>query len=348
MAKMSVLVVFAAGAIALGAQAAEVLEEAAPAEGELDVEVEIGEFGPMRVAFTEHTGTFDQIAVAIPALYAELGKQGITPLGAPMGIYYNDPQAVPEEKLRWEIAVPVPEKAEPAEPLKVKTIAKCTVVRAEYEGPADKTGDVYELLGFEALARDHVPVGPAMEVFKSQPKNGVIKCTVMFVVEKAPPLDVEIVEFGPQTIAYTAHTGGYGQIPAAIEELFKVLEAQQIEVGGPLMAIYLNDPVWTPEEDLKWQIAVPVSDLVDVTEPLEVKRIDKCTVARAAYKGPVDKLSRAYLALCGRALKRGYSPDGPAMELLGQPPENGVYECTIMFSVHKMDAAHEQQQAEDE
>ena len=342
MPKLSVLVLSLVGAMALGAHAVAMVEEVASAESEAAIEVEIAEFGPLRVAFTEHTGSFDKMGEAIPALYAELGKQGIMPAGAPMGIYYDDPASVLEEKLRWEIAVRVPQKAEPAEPLKVKTIAKCMVARAQYKGSIEKTGEVYELLAREALEHDHVPVGPAMQLFTSQPKDGMIECTVMFVVEKAPPLEVEFVEFGPQTVAYVAHTGGYGQIPKAIQELFGALKAQGIEPGGPLMGIYFNDPDWTPEEELQWEIVVPVAGESDVAEPLKVKTIEKCTVARAAYKGPMDKLSAAYSALFGQAAEQGYAVVGPGMELVGQAPKDGVYECTIMFPVHKLDATEKQ------
>ena len=97
MPKMSVLVLSLVGAMALSGHAGAMVEAVAPDEAAAEVEVEIAEFGPVRVAFTEHTGSFEQMAKAIPVLYAELGKQGVMPGGAPMGIYYNDPQTVAEE-----------------------------------------------------------------------------------------------------------------------------------------------------------------------------------------------------------------------------------------------------------
>ncbi len=341
MVRVSFLTLLVVGALAGAACAGEVAVELKPAEKQPQLEVEIGEFGPVHVAFTEHTGSFEKIGKAISSLFRELGEQGIKPAGPVMGIYQDDPKSVPEEKLRWEVAIEMPEAAVPNEPLKVKTIAKCTVARAEYKGPVEGIGEVYELLVREAFRHDYIPVGPAVELFIGPPKDGVIECTAMYVVEKAPPLEVEFVAFGPETVVYAEHTGSYDQMPKAVEAFLAALKKQGIEPAGPLMGIYLNDPRETPEDKLLWEIAAPVEGEPELAEPLKLKTIKKCTVARAAYKGPVEELSVAYMALFGQMIKRDYILAGPAMELLGKAPKDGVYECTIMFPVRRLHRIHE-------
>jgi DNA gyrase inhibitor GyrI len=327
-------------ALAGAAQAGEVGEAVMAADEQPAIEVEIVEFGPVPVAFTAHTGSFEKIGEAIPALLRGLGEQRIVPSGPVMGIFHNDPKSVPEEKLRWEVAIEVPEAAVPNKPLKARVIPKCTVARAEYKGPAQEIGAVYQALVREALTRGYVPAGPAIELFGGAPEDGVIECTAMFVVRKAPPLEVEFVGFGPQTVAYSAHTGSYKQIPKAIEAFRGALGKQGIEPEGPLMGIYFSDPNWTPEEELQWEIAAPVPAELDVAEPLDVKRIKKCTVARAAYTGPEEELSVAYLALLGQAARREYVPVGPAIQIFGEAPKDGEIECTIMFVVRRLNRIH--------
>ena len=338
MVRVSFMTLLVVGALAGAAQAGAELE---PAEKQPQPEVEIGEFGPVHVAFTEHTGSFEKIGKAISSFFRELGEQGIKPAGPVMGIYHDDPKSVPEEKLRWEVAIEVPEAAVPNEPLKVKTIAKCTVARAEYKGPVEGIGKIYELLVREAFRRDYIPVGPAVELFTGPPKDGVIECTAMYVVEKAPPLEVEFVTFGPETVVYAEHTGSYDQMPKAVEAFLAALKTQGIEPDGPLMAIYLNDPHETPEDKLLWEIAAPIEGEPEVAGPLKLKTIKKCTVARAAYKGPVEEVSAAYMALFGQMIKRDYILAGPPMELPGKAPKDGVYECTIMFPVRRLHRIHQ-------
>lgn len=333
----SVLVLGLVGALAGAAHAGEAV---LPAGEQPPLEMEIVEFGPVPVAFTAHTGSFEKIGEAIPALLRELGEQRIVPSGPVMGIFYDDPKSVPEEKLRWEVAIEVPEAAVPNKPLKARVIPKCTVARAEYKGPAQETGAVYQALVREAFTRGYVPVGPAIELFGRAPEDGVIECTAMCVVRKAPPLEVAIAAFGPETVVYAEHTGSFEKIPGAIAAFTEALDGQGIKPDGALMVIFHDDPAATPEGELRWEIAVPVPAELDVAEPLKLRTMAKCTVARAVYKGPAEELSVAYLALLAQAARREYVPVGPAIGIFGEAPKDGEIECTIMFVVRRLNRIH--------
>ena len=340
MVRLALLVVaeFLVVALAYGAEVEAGLQ---PVETETPVEVEIVEFGPVHVACAMHTGPFDGIPAAIEQLGAELEKQGIKAAGETMIIYHSDPQTVPPEKLQWEIVVPIADEAKPVEPLKARDIEKCTVAKAHYEGPVEEMTPFYYGLVRGAFGKGYVPVGPAIETPDAEQKEGLYSSTVMFVVRKAPKLEVTFEPYGPQTIVFVEHTGSYDQIPKAIDAFIAEVEKQKVKGTGPLLGIYHNDPGGTPPDELKWDVAVAVAEGTKVAEPLKTRELPECTMAQAKYSGPVDGLADAYTALFMEVGKKGYVPAGPPMEQFGEEPKDGQYACTIMWPVRKLEQIQE-------
>jgi len=146
-------------------------------------------------------------------------------------------------------------------------------------------------------------------------------------------VDVEIAEFGPVFIAYTSNTGPYDTVGKAIGSFMQHLGKQKIKPVGPLMCIYYDDPAATPANELRWDIAMEVAEGTKVAAPLKTKVIERCLVARTAFRGMPEKLGPVYAGLTREAVARGYRTVGPAIELHTGMPTGRMMNCTINFAV---------------
>lgn len=142
-----------------------------------------------------------------------------------------------------------------------------------------------------------------------------------------PPLEMEIVEFGPVHVACAEHRGSYAKVGKAISAFFKRLEEQDIEYTGSLMGIFYDSPEEVPEG-------------TEVAGPLGVKIIPGCLVARTHYKGSPDKIGPVYERLVREAVARGLVPVGPAIEAYAAMPASRSIQSTIMFVVRRLNRIH--------
>ncbi len=160
------------------ATAVELIEAVKPAQVQPagGVQVEIAQFGPIRVAYVEHTGPYDTIGKAIALFTKQLNKQKIKPAGPLMGIYYDDPATTPANALRWDIAIQVAEDAAVAAPLKTRVIEPCLVARTAFQGTPAQLGPVYAQLIEAAAERPVAPCARRRSMLYERPASraGVI------------------------------------------------------------------------------------------------------------------------------------------------------------------------------
>ena len=101
------------------------------------VEIKETEMGPFRLAYREHTGDYAKAGEILEEVYTILLKDLKVTTGRGIGIYYDDPKKVPENKLRSEIGCIIEERDAPriadiAKKLKVKEIPRQKVMSAEF------------------------------------------------------------------------------------------------------------------------------------------------------------------------------------------------------------------------
>ena len=132
-------------------------------------EIQVKEFSDMRVAFLSRTGSYDQIPEAMGSLMSWIFNRGIQPSGPPMGIYYNSPESVSPDELRWDVAIPVPEDIEGEDEIAVRVLPGGKVATALHKGPYEQVGLVYGEI-FDFIAQEGLrPAGPPMEVYLNDP-----------------------------------------------------------------------------------------------------------------------------------------------------------------------------------
>lgn len=105
---------------------------------------ELKDIDAFQLAVMPFTGSFEQMEKSIAVFMGEFFKQGLQPAGPFMGVYYNSPQEVKEEDLKWELAFPIAKDTEIKEPLQKREYEKAKAVVYLYIGPYEKMDKAYD------------------------------------------------------------------------------------------------------------------------------------------------------------------------------------------------------------
>lgn len=139
-------------------------------EKKAENEAQIKEIKPFKYCALEMTGSYDQHETAYLKLYEEAGKQGLPTDQQPIGIYFNGPQQVPVEELKWEVGFEVPAEQAVQAPLLKKEWTFTTLASLVYEGKFDENmqsayGKLFAWIG----QNGYQMAGPLMEKSLSMP-----------------------------------------------------------------------------------------------------------------------------------------------------------------------------------
>lgn len=119
----------------------------------------------------ECLGSYAQMPQKISELVAEVQKQGLEMLGGPATLYYNSPDQVKPEELKWDVCVPVHALEKVAAPLKKGEYKYPTVAEIIYKGPYASSGSAYPPL-LQFIAKNGYTVcGPVCETYMDDPAS---------------------------------------------------------------------------------------------------------------------------------------------------------------------------------
>ncbi len=139
----------------------------------------ITEMEPFSYCALEVTGPFTLFEEKVNILMAEMNKQGITPSGHMISIYYNNPETTPPESLKWEIGFKVPDTVKISEPLVIKKWAFKKSFCREFKDAGTKIknfyNETYKLIDSNKL----VPAGPPMEEILAKPVKDPVNNTLI-------------------------------------------------------------------------------------------------------------------------------------------------------------------------
>ena len=133
------------------------------------------------------TGSFDQHAVAIGKVMGYVMPKGLM-RGAPLGLYYDDPEKVPVDSLRWDICVPVPPETKAEAPFVLLAQPEMQVAVVTCTGPYEGTTPCYGALTAWLEKNSYAIAGPVQEHWLSDPSTPPEKMQsrIIFPVKKAP------------------------------------------------------------------------------------------------------------------------------------------------------------------
>jgi AraC family transcriptional regulator len=137
------------------------------------IEVTVKKTEPKTVAFVSGKGSFKKIGQTIGKLYGMIQERGYTLAGSPLGVYYSDPQQVPEEELLWEIQWPLGGEVAPVAAdergFGVKSVGAYEAASTVHKGPYDSLSKVYgDMVGW-IMANGYEISGPPEEVYMNDP-----------------------------------------------------------------------------------------------------------------------------------------------------------------------------------
>jgi len=132
-------------------------------------------------------GSFDQHGAAIGKVIQYAMKTGVM-RGAPLGLYYDDPEKVPADSVRWEVCVPVAPEAKVEEPFVICTLPEMQAAVVTCTGPYEGTTPCYGVLTAWLAQNGYVISGPVQEHWLSDPSMSPeeMQSKIVFPVKKAP------------------------------------------------------------------------------------------------------------------------------------------------------------------
>jgi DNA gyrase inhibitor GyrI len=101
-------------------------------------------------------------------LFAWVGANHVQPLGASIGIFYDDPAKVPAEKLHSDLCVPVAPEIQGSGDVQVKEIGDVEVAALIYQGEQN-IGRAYNEIYDWLRAQGYRDSGAPMETYLSKP-----------------------------------------------------------------------------------------------------------------------------------------------------------------------------------
>ncbi len=134
--------------------------------------VDIKHMPAMRVASVPHVGPYNQIPHAFERLGSIAGPAGLVEAATDMiAIYHDDPDSVPQDQLRADAALVVPEQLSLPEGLVEQRIPEGDYACALHVGPYEQLGDAWARFMGEWLPASgrRVGDGPSYEIYKNTP-----------------------------------------------------------------------------------------------------------------------------------------------------------------------------------
>jgi len=139
-----------------------------------DMDVNIRELKPMRVAFLRHVGPYGEVGSTWDRLLTVMGKDGYLGGGSMMlGICHDDPETTPPSKIRYDACVTVGEDFAASGDTQVQTVAGGDYAMTTHMGPYSDLGRTYaELMGqwIPRSGRELRDV-PCFEVYLNDPQS---------------------------------------------------------------------------------------------------------------------------------------------------------------------------------
>lgn len=130
---------------------------------------EIKQFPKMRVAYVTMIGPYGESTErGFGKLFAWLGANRIEPLGASIGIFYDDPSRVAPENRRCDLCAPVASEVQGSGEVSVKEIGGVNVATLIYQGDQN-IGPAYNEVYDWLRAQGYRDSGAPMETYLSKP-----------------------------------------------------------------------------------------------------------------------------------------------------------------------------------
>ena len=138
------------------------------------MDVDIRQMPELRVGAVRHVGPYNQIPTACERLGAIAGPAGLLRQAGPMiAIYHDDPESTPQDQLRSDAALVVPEGVDLPDGLVEQRIAAGRYARTLHVGPYEQLGDAWaRFLGeWIPASGNRIGEGVSYEIYLNTPEQ---------------------------------------------------------------------------------------------------------------------------------------------------------------------------------
>lgn len=117
----------------------------------------------------EFTGPYSKMEKEIQTFMGEFFKQGQMPMGPPLSAYFNSPEEVKEEELKWAFGFEVPKGTKIKEPLKLIEVKKQTAAVYVHHGPYENLHKSHVMLSEFVKKQGYKEVYPVFDKYLNNP-----------------------------------------------------------------------------------------------------------------------------------------------------------------------------------
>lgn len=117
-----------------------------------------------------------------------------------------------------------------------------------------------------------------------------------------------------QTVVFLERKGAYSGVGEAMMKLKKWADSNHIAQVGRPFCLYFDNPMETPEAELRSEVCIPIAKAVQGEGQFKVKELAETQVAETKHVGPPEKFAETYGPFLEGLLKSGYRLLGPARE----------------------------------
>ncbi len=130
----------------------------------------------------------------------------------------------------------------------------------------------------------------------------------------AQTAEIKVKEVSPFSYCCIAHKGPFTEVENVIGKLMQVSQSRNIFPTGALIGIYFNSPEEVKPEELEWEIGFPISDQVNISEPLKKKVWKITSVVAAIHKGAYEETGTTIAKMLEWMKEKGFIQAGPVLE----------------------------------
>jgi len=152
----------------------------------------------------------------------------------------------------------------------------------------------------------------------------VLTLTWLHAEEAEPPAKIHLKHTEPHSMATMKHMGPYTEVPQVITQLTHAIQEGGYHPAGPVMVAYFNDPRQTPEDELTWEVRIPVAYPGPIgsaeNDKMGFRYFDPMFVAYTYHIGSYTDVGDAYAELMQWASRNNYQIIGPPVEIYWSDP----------------------------
>lgn len=129
-------------------------------------------------------------------------------------------------------------------------------------------------------------------------------------------MEIKEKKIKDQKVAIMNYKGSLNDMEVLISKLSGWVEVEEVKTTGSLFAIFYNNPRTVKEDEVVYDVGIPISleEDVDATEEIRIELLIEHTVLSAVHNGSLDNIQETYNTMAEYSIENKY-------DIIGSPKE---------------------------